>query len=62
MKLQAKIAPLEAAAGNAFSGNPDVDALAKRAGLCDEHTFYLKEKQKEAKPLLSEKWKRWLPP
>ena len=54
MKLQAKIAPLEAAAGKLLAGIRDVDALAKESGLVREHTFYLKEKQKEAKHLLSD--------
>lgn len=34
MKLQAKMAPLEAAAGKLLAGIRDVDALAKRVGLC----------------------------
>ena len=54
MKLQAKMAPLEAAAGKLLAGIRDVDALAKESGLVREHTFYLKEKQKEAKHLLSD--------
>ena len=45
MKLQAKMAPLEAAAGKLLAGIRDVDALAKESGLVREHTFYLKEKQ-----------------
>ena len=48
MKLQAKMAPLEAAAGKLLAGIRDVDALAKESELVREHTFYLKEKQKEA--------------
>ena len=54
MKLQAKMAPLEAAAGKLLAGIRDVDALAKESELVREHTFYLKEKQKEAKHLLSD--------
>ena len=54
MKLQAKMAPLEAAAGKLLAGIRDVDALAKESGLVREHTFYLKEKQKELELELKE--------
>ena len=63
MKLQAKIAPLEAAAGKLLAGIRDVDALAKESGLVREHTFLPEREAEKRQSICSAmKWRRWLPP